>query len=105
MNTRLGKVLSLQVGEDGLQPFHARGPDNPGGTSLSLQPHFLSQLCKHGITLHDECDTCQNGTTYRTTPTMKSLPQNIRVKIDKKILAVREIEDAANYFARLRVLH
>ena len=59
MNTRLGKVLSLQVGEDGLQPFHARGPDNPSGTSLSLQPHFLATVCKHGITLHDECDMCQ----------------------------------------------
>ena len=41
VNLRLGKVLSFQVGEDGLQPFHARGPDNPHGLSLSLQPQFL----------------------------------------------------------------
>ena len=99
INTRLGKVLSLQVGEDGLQPFHARGPDNPSGTSLSLQPHFLSQLCKHGITLHDECDTCQRGTEYRMTPTMKKLPQNILSKLTEK-LEVREIDDPASYFRR-----
>ena len=99
INTRLGKVLSLQVGEDGLQPFHARGPDNPGGTSLSLQPHFLSQLCKHGITLHDECDMCQRGTEYRNTPKLGRLPKNIASKLTEK-LAVREIDDPANYFAR-----
>ena len=99
VNLRLGKVLSFQVGEDGLQPFHARGPDNPHGLSLSLQPHFLSQLCKHGNTLGDHCDTCQNGTTYRMTPTMKKLPQNILSKLTKK-LETREIEDAAGYFRR-----
>ena len=99
VNMRLGKVLSFQVGEDGLQPFHARGPDNPHGLSLSLQPHFLSQLCKHGNTLGDHCDTCQRGTTYRNSSTMKKLPQNILSKLKKK-LETREIEDAAGYFRR-----
>ena len=103
MNARLGKVLSLQVGEDGLQPFHARGPDNPDGFSLSLQPHFISQLCKHGISLHDHCDTCQNGTTYKKTPKLGRLPQNIASKLTEKIdpeKEAREIDDPANYFAR-----
>ena len=37
-------------------------PTTKNGYSLSLQPHFLAQLCKHGITLFDHCDTCQVGT-------------------------------------------
>ena len=108
MNTRLGKVLSLQVGEDGLQPFHARGPDNPDGFSLSLQPHFISQLCKHGISLHDHCDTCQNGTTFKKTPKLGRLPQNIASKLTEKILPEKEERNRRPrelLCSRLRVLH
>lgn len=103
MNTRLGKVLSLQVGEDGLQPFHARGPDNSDGLSLSLQPHFLATVCKHGITLFDECDTCQDGTSYKNTPKLGRMPRNIVSKLTEKILPefeAREIDDPSEYFAR-----
>ncbi len=103
VNTRLGKVLSLQVGEDGLQPFHARGPDNPSGLSLSLQPHFISQLCKHGNTLEDHCDMCQRGTTYRKTQSMKNLPENILSNLTKKLdpeKEAREIDDPTGYFRR-----
>ena len=99
VNMRLGKVLSLQTGEDGLQPFHARGPDNPNGLSLSLQSHFISQLCKHGISLFDHCDTCQSGTKFIKTPKLGRLPQNIVSKLTEK-LELREIEDPTNYFAR-----
>tara|TARA_B100000085_G_C18549671_1_gene515344 strand:+ start:64 stop:1545 length:1482 start_codon:yes stop_codon:yes gene_type:complete len=99
VNLRLGKVLSTEVGEDGLQPFHARGPDNPNGLSLSLQPHFLSQLCKHGISLHDHCDTCQIGTEYSLRGKAGRLPRNILSKLTKK-LETREIEDPLSYFSR-----
>ena len=99
VNTRLDKVLSLQVGEDGLQPFHARGPDNPNGLSLSLQPHFISQLCKHGISLSDDCDTCQRGTEYSMRGKVGRLPKNILSKLTEK-LKLREIEDPLSYFGR-----
>ena len=99
VNLRLGKVLSTEVGEDGLQPFHARGPDNPSGLSLSLQPHFLSQLCKHGISLHDHCDTCQIGTDYSLRGKAGRLPRNILSKLTEK-LETREIEDPLSYFSR-----
>lgn len=99
VNMRLGKVLSLQIGEDGLQPFHARGPDNPDGISLSLQPHFLAEHCNHGITLLDECDTCQRGTSYRKTPSLKNLPINISSKLIEK-LKLREIAEPTAFFAR-----
>jgi DNA-directed RNA polymerase beta' subunit len=103
VNTRLGKVLSLQVGEDGLQPFHARGPDNPSGLSLSLQSHFISQRCKHDIPLFDHCDTCQRGTSYTLRGKAGRLPQNILSKLTEKIhpeKEAREIEDPLSYFAR-----
>ena len=103
VNMRLGKVLSLQTGEDGLQPFHARGPDNPNGLSLSLQSHFISQLCKHGNTLHDNCDTCQRGTTYTLRGKAGRLPKNILSKLTEKIdfeKEAREIEDPVAYFGR-----
>ncbi|MDB2565301.1 hypothetical protein N9X64_00125 [bacterium] len=99
MNTRLGKVLSFEVGEDGLQPFHARGPDNSDGVSLSLQSHFISQLCKHGITLFDHCDTCQSSTAYTLRGKASRLPKNILSKLTEKIDR-REIEDPVGYFAR-----
>ena len=99
VNLRLGKVLSTEVGEDGLQPFHARGPDNPSGLSLSLQPHFISQLCKHGISLHDHCDTCQIGTEFSLRGKAGKLPRNILSKLTKK-LETREIEDPLSYFSR-----
>lgn len=103
INMRLGKVLSLQVGEDGLQPFHARGPDNPGGISLSLQPHFLSHRCKHGITLHDECDICQSIIKPKRTPKLGRMPENIASKLTEKIhpeYEAREIDNPAEYYAR-----
>ena len=99
VNMRLGKVLALQTGEDGLQPFHARGPDNPRGKSLSLQPHFIAQLCKHGNTLEDHCDMCQKATQYSLRGKASRLPQNILSKLTKK-LETREIEDPVSYFAR-----
>jgi DNA-directed RNA polymerase subunit A' len=103
VNLRLGKVLSLGIGEDGLQPFHARGPDNPDGFSLSLQSHFISHLCNHGITLEDECDTCQSGTKHIKTPKLKALPGNISSKLIEKIdpdVGGREIADPTAYFRR-----
>ena len=99
VNLRLGKVLSTEVGEDGLQPFHARGPDNPNGLSLELQPHFISQLCKHGISLYDNCDTCQIGTEHSLRGKAGRLPLNILSKLTKK-LETREIEDPLSYFSR-----
>jgi DNA-directed RNA polymerase beta' subunit len=99
VNLRLGKVLSLEIGNDGLQPFHARGPDNPGGFSLSLQSHFISHRCNHGITLHDECDTCQMGTPIGKSQKLGRLPKNISSKLTEK-LVLREIAEPTAYFAR-----
>ena len=104
LNLRLGKVLSLGLGNDGLQPFHARGPDNEDGLSLSLQSHFISHKCNHGITLHDECDICQRGTLHRKTSKLNEMPGNISSKliekIDPNVVGGREIADPTAYFAR-----
>ena len=54
-NVRTGKVLSTMIGDDGLRPFHPRGPDNMDGLRISLQPFFFGHTCVHGVTLHDEC--------------------------------------------------
>jgi DNA-directed RNA polymerase subunit A' len=99
VNLRLGKILSFQTGEDGLQPFHARGPDNKNGYSLSLQPLFLGHVCKHNKTLFDKCDTCQVRTPYRKTSKLSQIPANMRNSILSK-LEVREIEDPTALFSR-----
>ena len=87
LNTRLGKVLSLQVGEDGLQPFHARGPDNPGGTSLSFSHTFWQRSGR--ITLHDECDMCQERKMPKSQ--LGRLLRNIVSKLTEKFIRKKEL--------------
>ena len=83
MNTRLGKVLSLQVGEDGLQPFHARGPDNP----VELHFHFSHTFWQRSVSTELPSMTnvtCVKNAKCPKRPQARSSTAKYCVKIDRK---------------------
>ena len=61
IDIRSDTIVSFDVGGDGMRPFHARGPDNKDGHTLSLQPMLLSHSCVHDVLLHDKCGDCDRG--------------------------------------------
>jgi len=100
VDVRSKKVLAPYVGDDGLRPFHTRGPDNPNGLQLSLQPFWIEQTCVHGIPLYDVCDTCQGGTTVVRRGKFLQLPKYIAKQVQEK-LSHREVESPGKMVSRL----
>ena len=69
VNLRTGRIISPQVGDDGLAPYHIRGDDgkiNAMGYWITLQPYFYDFECKHGLDLIDFCHDCQKGSDIAT---------------------------------------
>jgi DNA-directed RNA polymerase beta' subunit len=101
-NVRTGKVLSTMIGDDGLRPFHPRGPDNMDGLRISLQPFFFGHTCVHDVTLHDECRQCEmeSGTKVTMRGRILELPPYIR-HIFTKTMGERTCNDPASIVTRL----
>ena len=101
-NVRTGKVLSTMIGDDGLRPFHPRGPDNMDGLRISLQPFFFGHTCVHGVTLHDECRQCEmeSGTKVTMRGRILELPPYIR-HIFLETMGERTCNDPASIVTRL----
>ena len=84
VDLRSKKVVSHALGSDNLRPFHPRGPDNPGGISLELQPLFMAHECVHAVSLYDTCQSCKSGTTIRKVGNFMKLPQSLQANIEEK---------------------
>ena len=95
VNLRTGRVISPQVGDDGLAPYHIRGDDekvNSDGYWITLQPYFYDFECKHGLDLIDFCDDCQKGSNIDafTENLDKIVSLTTQERVTKK-LSVREL--------------
>jgi len=101
-NARTGRVLSPMIGDDGLRPFHPRGPDNMNGLRISLQPFFFDHYCVHEKTLHDDCRECGMGEGTKVTMRGKilELPPYIR-HLFLNTMVNRTCDDPASIVTRL----
>lgn len=84
VDLRSKKVVSHAIGGDNLRPFHPRGPGNPDGVSLELQPLFLEYECAHAVSLHDTCQLCKGGSPPRRAGNFMKLPATVQSQIEKK---------------------
>ena len=95
VNLRTGRVISPQVGDDGLAPYHIRGADasvNEDGYTITLQPLFFEFECKHGLSLMDSCEKCSKSSNFSTLLTNldKKVSETTRKAVENK-LAFREM--------------